>query len=356
MRSTAEHEADERDTATARLLKAYREQGDERARDRLVELYLPLVAKLARRHRGPRAEYDDLLQAGSIGLLNAIERYDAGRGTRFTAYAVPTVSGEMKRFIRDRGATVRLPRPLAEAAGRLPATREALSRKLSRTPSSDELAEALGITAAELASLEPALPDGGALRQASAGQDGFGDEGLVIRDALDSLEPREREIVMLRFVEEAEQGEVARRLGISEVELRRRTRAALAKLRHELEEVGELEAPKAAPAQPVPDQPKPEPARSVHSGRLLLRMPPSLHDELAAAAAHEGVSLNRLITDTLTAAVASGGAQQSDPAPDMEVREVPRWLPGAIVANIVIVVLAAVVALVLLMLAWQNGW
>src|SRR3954465_12717169 len=91
-----------RDTATGRLMSAYREGGDERARTRLVELYMPLVEALAHRHDRRGAEHDDLVQAGSIGLLNAIERFDPKRGEEFVAFAVPTVAGEMKRHLRDR--------------------------------------------------------------------------------------------------------------------------------------------------------------------------------------------------------------------------------------------------------------
>mgnify|MGYP001053472669 CR=1 FL=1 len=105
----------DRDTATGRLIHAYRDGGDERARTRLVELYMPLVEALAHRHERRGAEHDDLVQAGSIGLLNAIDRFDPKRGEEFVAFAVPTVAGEIKRYLRDRAATVRLPRRLHEA-------------------------------------------------------------------------------------------------------------------------------------------------------------------------------------------------------------------------------------------------
>jgi RNA polymerase sigma-B factor len=368
--STAEHERDERDSATGRLLLAYRKEGDTRARDRLVALYLPLVETLARRFRGSQAEHDDLVQAGSIGLLNAIERYDPARGDEFAAYAVPTVSGEMKRYIRDRGATVRLPRGLQEAGQRLPSAREGLTRRLGRDPSDDELATELEITSVELASLEAAL------RKGSAGEDvataaalhepDSADERLVLADAFETLDEQEREIVHLRFVEDLDRKEVARRLGISQSQLGRRTRAALSKLRSELEDDG-LRKAAAASVQPAPTPqppagaPAPSKKAGGHSGRLLLRMPRPLHDDLAEAAEREGVSLNRFITDTLTAAIdrrETGGPGTAERSGDrtFEAREVPRWLPAAIVANIVVVVIAALVGLVLLVLALQNGW
>ena len=353
---------------------AYRERGDTRARDRLVQLYLPLVESLARRYRGPGAEFDDLLQAGSIGLLNAIERYDSRRSDEFAAFAVPTVAGEMKRYIRDRGATVRLPRTLHEAAGRLPRERERLTRRLGRTPSEAELAEAVGCSRAELGELEAVLrapaPGTGADTVADP-RAPASEERLMLAGAFEVLDEQEREILFLRFIEDLDRKEVAGRLGISESQLGRRTRAALAKLRSELEEDGLERATNGeAPAVPAPapePEPEPEPAapkqtkQGGHSGRLLLRMPRALHDDLADAAEREGLSLNRFITGTLTAAIQGQRSRPGEPREEsdssgFEAREVPRWLPAAIVANIVVVVVAAVVAIVLLVIAWQNGW
>jgi RNA polymerase sigma-B factor len=370
----AKRDREVRETATSRLLVAYRERGDARARDRLVQLYLPLVESLARRYRGPGAEFDDLLQAGSIGLLNAIERYDSRRSDEFAAFAVPTVAGEMKRYIRDRGAAVRLPRTLHEAAGRLPRERERLTRRLGRTPSESELAEAVGVSSAELAELEAVLrapaPDTGADTVADP-RAPASDERLLLAGAFEVLDEQEREIVFLRFIEDLDRKEVAGRLGISESQLGRRTRRALAKLRDELEEDGleratNGEAPAVA-APPREPEPEPEPAppkqarQGGHSGRLLLRMPRGLHDDLAEAAEREGLSLNRFITSTLTAAIKGQRPERAEQrehpeSSGFEAREVPRWLPAAIVANIVVVVVAALVAIVLLVIAWQNGW
>ncbi len=292
---------------------AYRKEGDTRARDRLVALYLPLVETLARRYRGSQAEHDDLVQAGSIGLLNAIERYDPARGDEFAAYAVPTVSGEMKRYIRDRAATVRLPRALQEAAQRLPSAREGLTRRLGRDPSDDELAAELEITPVELAGLEAALRKGSAEEDAATAatldEPDSADERLVLADAFETLDEQEREIVYLRFVEDLDRKEVARRLGISQSQLGRRSRAALGKLRSELEDDGlrraaAASAQSAPPAQPAAAEAPPRGKKAGgHSGRLLLRMPRPLHDDLAEAAEREGVSLNRFITATLTAAI-----------------------------------------------------
>ena len=95
---------------------------------------MPLVEALARRHDRRGAEHDDLVQAGSIGLLNAIERFDPKRGEEFVAFAVPTIEGEIKRHIRDRAGAVRLPRGLHEASVRLPRARDELTARLKRAP------------------------------------------------------------------------------------------------------------------------------------------------------------------------------------------------------------------------------
>jgi RNA polymerase sigma factor (sigma-70 family) len=374
VKPAANRDREVRETATSRLLVAYREQGDTRARDRLVQLYLPLVETLARRYRGPQAELDDLLQAGSIGLLNAIERCDTRRSDEFTAYAVPTVTGEIKRYIRDRGGTVRLPRSLHEAAHRIPKARERLTRRLGRTPTDSELAEAVGVTSAELASLEAGLraPADATTEAVPDPRGDISDDRLLLAGAFEVLDEQEREIVFLRFIEDLDRKEVATRLGMSESQLARRSQAALEKLRVELEDggieaiadraVGAVErvetAPAAPPEPPAPQEPAPKQAAGHHSGRLLLRMPRTLHDELAEAAENDDVSLNRFITGILTSAVqgSDGELPASPEQAELEAREVPRWLPAAIVVNIVVVVVAAIVALVLLVIAWQNGW
>lgn len=371
VKSAANRDREVRETATSRLLVAYREQGDTRARDRLVQLYLPLVETLARRYRGPQAELDDLLQAGSIGLLNAIERCDTRRSDEFTAYAVPTVTGEIKRYIRDRGGTVRLPRSLHEAAQRIPKARERLTRRLGRTPTDSELAEAVGVTSAELAGLEAGLraPADATTEAVPDPRGNISDDRLLLAGAFEVLDEQEREIVFLRFIEDLDRKEVATRLGMSESQLARRSQAALEKLRVELEEGGieaitdrAVEPAETAPAAPpepaAPQEPAPKQAAGRHSGRLLLRMPRTLHDELAEAAETDDVSLNRFITGILTSAVqgSDGELPASPEQPELEAREVPRWLPAAIVVNIVVVVVAAIVALVLLVIAWQNGW
>ena len=328
---------------------------------------MPLVEALAHRHERRGAEHDDLVQAGSIGLLNAIERYDAKRGEEFVAFAVPTVAGEMKRHLRDRAATVRLPRRLHEASVRLPRARAALTARLGRPPTVDELATEIGITGDEVAELETSVA-----RAATDATDERGAEGLdasearvALSGAFRTLDDTDRKILYLRFVEERSRRQVATELGMSQGALARRAEGALAKLRTELEGRA-FEDTQAAPrpeslpngaVEPAPAAPAATATakeRSGHSGRLMLRMPQSLHADLAEAAEREEVSLNQFITNALSAAVGwhtEGGELPAAP----QAPEPPRWLPAALVTNIIVIVIAGAVALALLVIALTQG-
>ena len=143
---------------------------------------MPLVEALARRHGRRGAEHDDLVQAGSIGLLNAIERFDPKRGEEFVAFAVPTVEGEMKRHIRDRTGPVRLPRRLHEASVRLPLARDELTARLNRAPTSAELAREVGVSTEELAGLEGSTAS--AANQAAPEEERVGEDHDKLRCAL----------------------------------------------------------------------------------------------------------------------------------------------------------------------------
>ena len=320
-----------------------------------MHLYLPLVEALAHRHDRRGAEHDDLVQAGSIGLLNAIERYDPGRGGEFAAFAVPTIAGEMKRHLRDRTATVRLPRRLQEASTRVPIAREELRAQLGREASAAELGNSLGISGEEVAQIESASTtpvDETALEDAGDPLD-VSDDRMVLAGAFEVLDETERRIVYLRFVRELSRRQTAQQIGISEAALARRTETALARLRGALE--GRASG---APAPAVDDEPsntadKSKRRETKHSGRLLLRMPQSLHADLAEAAEREEVSLNQYITNTLAAGV--GWHRGDHPADQLPPTPAPRWLPAALVTNIVVVLIAGAVALILLIVALSQG-
>jgi RNA polymerase sigma-B factor len=341
-----------------------------------VQLYLPLVEKFAHRYERGGAEHDDLIQVGSVGLLNAIERYDRRRGEEFAAFAVPTIVGEMKRHIRDRTATLRLPRPLQEAGARLPQARAELTSRLGRTPTDGELAAELHIDSEDLAYLGEAGrvhafgdPDSLLVRPANRARElDLSDERLQLATAFRALGPAEQKVLYLRYVRDLSRKQVANQLGISEGQLSRRTQAALGKLRAQIElisvgqptpaaaraEGGKHEA---SSAQPPPESRTKAQLKTGRSGRLVLRMSPSLHAELAKAAERETVSLNKFITNTLAAAVDLPEAKSREGRLASESRTAGRrWLRAAFITNIVVVVAVGVVAVILLVAALERGW
>jgi RNA polymerase sigma-B factor len=323
---------------------------------------MPLVEAFANRYRVHGVERDDLVQVGAIGLLSAIERFDPKRGDEFAAFAVPTIAGEIKRHLRDRSKTVRLPRRLQEASMRLPAVREQMTARLGRVPDSRELAEELGVAEEDLPVLDGLadLPE----QPVAATTDSDLESRLLLTGAFDVLDETERRIVYLRFVSEVSRREAAAELGMTAEELRRRTRSAVAKLRAELEDSAfprlahehrddaaepESEATPAPRANQADGAADPARARRAggQGGRILVRMPPRMHDELAEAAEREGVSLNQHVTNVLGSAVHA----EHDEAPPL-----PRWFRPALVTHIVVLAVVCVAALIVLLVAWQQGW
>ena len=123
-----------------RLLIRYHDEGDMAAREELVERFLPLARQLARRYQRQNEPLDDLMQVASMGLVKAIDRFDPERGTAFSTYAVPTILGELKRYFRDSGWAVHVPRGMQERVMKLDQASQELHRRLGRSPSASELA------------------------------------------------------------------------------------------------------------------------------------------------------------------------------------------------------------------------
>jgi RNA polymerase sigma-B factor len=232
-----------RDRHDALLFERYHETRDRRVRAELVARWLPLAKRLARGYSG-RDEYDDLVQVASVALLRAVDRYDPGRGIKFSSYAVPTVVGELKRHFRDHCWSVKVPRDVHDRSVQVNRASKQLTAELGRSPTPSELAEALG-SSVELV-LE-ALQARSALRpeRLDAPHDPEGDErnraavaseepGYAIAEAsatlaplLARLTPTERTMVRLRFGQDLTQSEIAARLGCSQMHVSRRLRAAL---------------------------------------------------------------------------------------------------------------------------------
>jgi RNA polymerase sigma-B factor len=234
-----------------RLLERYHRHGDIRARDELVRICEPLVRSLAVRH-AQRDQLDDLIQVGMIGLLKAIDRFDPGRGVSFSSFAVPTISGELKRHLRDHTWSVRPPRRVLEGALDCDAAIERLSARHGRQPTVAEIAAELGCSeehvldsllarrAATSTSLDRPV---GEEADASLGDLipswdkalGDADDRLSLGAALATLPPRERRIVALRFGRDLTQQEIADRVGLSQMHVSRLLRISLQQLRQALD-------------------------------------------------------------------------------------------------------------------------
>ncbi|MEQ3551388.1 SigB/SigF/SigG family RNA polymerase sigma factor [Pseudonocardia nematodicida] len=225
-----------------------------RLRDELAAGFAPVVRHIAGRYRHRGEPVDDLEQVGAIGLLNALDRYDPAHGIPFLAYAVPTITGEVRRYFRDRTWSMRVPRRLKDIQSRMTRAQEELSSRLGRAPRVSELAEHLGITRDEviegLQAQESYRSD--SLDQMVGESDstlgeivGGIDAGLDAVEARESLRPalrrlpeRERTILMLRFFGNQTQTQIATQVGLSQMHVSRLLTRTLGALREDLADGG----------------------------------------------------------------------------------------------------------------------
>jgi RNA polymerase sigma-B factor len=231
------------------LFAAYQIDGDTDARDALVERFLPFARKLALRYSYTDEPLDDLVQVASLGLLGAIERFEPGRGNKFTSFAAPTILGELKRHFRDKGWALHVPRDLQERTLALSRATERLSHDLGRSPTLGELAEALhcsveqALEASEVAhSYSPASLDAPVSRDGEESAAlveliGGEDDGFHLAESRDeiaatwrSLSELERQVVALRFADGLTQREIAQKIGYSQMHVSRLLRRALQRL------------------------------------------------------------------------------------------------------------------------------
>jgi RNA polymerase sigma-B factor len=241
------------DKVDHQLLYAYHHDGSMKAREQLIELYLPLVRSLARRYSYRGEQLEDLVQVGCIGLIKAIDRFDIERGVELTTYATPNIIGEIKRHFRDKGWAVRVPRGLQELNVQLSRLMEQLTVQFGRSPTIPELAQASGAQEEEV--LE-ALESGRAYSSLSLSQ-GSGGDGEEDLDPMESLgteehqyevsedrailapgfkvlDERERMILQLRFFDGLTQSQIAQQVGISQMHVSRLIRRSLEKIREEI--------------------------------------------------------------------------------------------------------------------------
>ena len=214
------------------------------ARRRTIESNLPLVRSLALRFARRGEPLDDLIQVGCVGLIHAVDRYDPRRGP-FEAYAVPTITGEIRRHLRDVCAGVRVPRRVAEDHARVYGARFELEARTGRAATAEELAHATGLSIATVASaldpprVEPLHEEEGAPADPIAALD----DRLALLTAVRALPLRERRILMLSFYGERTQRGIADDVGLSQIHVSRLLRCALERLRAALEEAGPLAGP-----------------------------------------------------------------------------------------------------------------
>jgi RNA polymerase sigma-B factor len=225
-------------------------------RDELVRLHLPLVDHCARRFMNRGEPYDDLVQVGTIGLIKSVDRFDTSRGVEFSTYATPTIIGEIKRYFRDKGWAIRVPRRLQELRMSIAGVTGAMAQDLGRSPTPREIADKLGVSVEEvMEGIESANAystlsldagdngdDGPASMLDSLGVD---DEGLAhveiresIKPLIEQLPSRERRILLLRFFRGMTQSQIAEEIGVSQMHVSRLLNRTLEQLRTSLQEVG----------------------------------------------------------------------------------------------------------------------
>ena len=219
------------------------QQGDQDARERLVIENSGLVWSIAKRYFGRGVDPDDLFQLGCLGFLKAIDGFDLEYGTQFSTYAVPKISGEIRRFLRDDGA-VKVSRSIKERAAIIKIARQRLTGQLGREPTLTELANELDLTVQDIASAEMATACTESIQKES-GDDGFTledvltdgsqEESLIeqisLREAVAKLPEREKTVIDLRYYHGLTQDKTAKILGVSQVQVSRIEKKALLILR-----------------------------------------------------------------------------------------------------------------------------
>jgi len=231
---------------TKRLLTRA-QQGDRAAQEQLVQNNLALVHSVARRFRDRGLEYEDIFQIGCVGLVKAIQRFDPSFSVQFSTYAVPMIMGEIRRTLRDDGA-VKVPRSVKEKAIEIMREQERMRLKLQRTPTIAELAQQCGVQPEEISfylesftqplSIDQPFSDGDdrsgspldRLEDTKTGE-AAAVEHVMISQAIAQLPPRERKIIYLRYYQDKTQNEIARIMGISQVQISRLESRILKKMR-----------------------------------------------------------------------------------------------------------------------------
>lgn len=227
---------------TEELIKEAK-QGNLAASESLIQDNSGLIWSVARRFIGRGAELDDLYQLGCVGFLKAIDGFDLSFGTQFSTYAVPKIAGEIRRFLRDDGA-VKVSRTLKEQSAAIKSARAKLTHSSGREPTIQELSEATGLSAEEIALAETATSATESIQQ-ETGSDGFTLENILsdteteehmvekiaLHQAVDALPAREKQVIQLRYYHSLTQQRVARIMSVSQVQVSRIEKKALEKIK-----------------------------------------------------------------------------------------------------------------------------
>ncbi len=236
-------------TPVTQLFERWRQHGDQRAREQLVERYLPIARKLAHRYRGAYEPPEDLIQVASLGLVKAIDRYDPTRGAGFQSFAVPTILGELKRYFRDCGWAVHMPRGVQELAIKVERAQRELAAETGRVPTYQQLAGYLELSiedvldAAEASAAHHSVsfeaPREDADGDASTLGDSIGeidhrfemvDLGACVEKAAKKLPERDRQVLALSFLADQTQTQIAEQIGVSQMQVSRILNRALTEL------------------------------------------------------------------------------------------------------------------------------
>ena len=237
-----------KDNEVKKLIKQSQD-GDQSARDLIVQKNMRLVWSVVQRFLNRGYEPDDLFQIGSIGLLKSVDKFDLSYDVKFSTYAVPMIIGEIQRFIRDDG-TVKVSRSLKELGNKIRKAKDELSKKLGRIPTVNELSEYMEISSEDIIMAQEASRTPSSIHETVYENDGDpitlldqiddGNEGkwfdkIALKEAILELEERERLIVYLRYYKDQTQSEVAARLGISQVQVSRLEKKILQQMKDRMD-------------------------------------------------------------------------------------------------------------------------
>ena len=250
------------------LLRRYASDPSPELREEVIRRFMPLARSLAMRYRRQTESLDDLVQVAGLGLVKAVDGFDPARGKPFAAYAVPTILGELRRHFRDHVWTVRLPRGLQELSMKIDSATTDLTEELGRLPTPTELSEHLAVSVEDvLEAIEatyarrtlsldaPRRSDGDdpgpAIETLPASESGYDRVEADLAAVSADLDTREWEVLRMRFNEELTQSEIAKRLGVSQMQISRVSRRALWKLLAAVRGEDEVDGPPpSAPRRP----------------------------------------------------------------------------------------------------------